>query len=159
MKKKNLNIKRCDIKEGLGICGLPIVPIDINGKTRLFLLDSGSQRNAISDEDAIAMACFKPSGKTIKTSGLEGHTCETVLGDLTYEIAGHAFESEFYVLSSKTFASFKEDSGLIVSGILGISFMLTHNCVMDFSKGTVMVTVTTDANSSNQVSKGFHNSS
>ena len=141
MKKKNTNIKRCDLNEGIAICGLPIVPIDVNGKTCYFLLDTGAQNNGVSDADPEALACFKPSEYVIQNTGLDGHSCFTPLGSLSYSIAGHSFEDQFSIIPGSTFASIKQTTGLLISGIMGITFMVKHNCVLDFDKGLVSIII------------------
>lgn len=141
MKKKNPNIKRCNINEGIAICGLPIVPIDINGKTCYFLLDTGAQNNGVSDADPDAMAGFKPSEYVIQNTGLDGHSCFTPLGSLSYSIAGYTFEDQFFILPGSTFAGVKQETGLLISGIMGIPFMIKHNCALDFGKGLVSIII------------------
>lgn len=117
----------------------PVIPLVINQKTCHFLIDSGSHKNAVSDEAPEAMACFKPSGEVIQNSGLDGHACDTPLGLLTFEIGEHKCEEEFFVISGKTFALFQEQIGIQVSGLLGMDFLKKYHCVIDFAEGSVTV--------------------
>jgi hypothetical protein len=141
MKKKNIMRKRCSVKEGLRFCGMLIVPINVNTKTYYFILDSGSQSNCISDSDNALMAEFKGDGETIKTYGIGSHCYESACGKLTYSIAGHTFEEDFTTISGKTFETMNEVFGFAISGMMGIPFMIQHNCIINFKKGTVSVEV------------------
>lgn len=151
MKQTNPNLKRCTFLKGLQFCGLVIVPITISEKTRYFLLDTGSQRNGVSDADADTMAAFKQNeGQLLETQGLDGHTCVTPFGRLTYMIAEHPFEVDCFVISGKTFESLNKELGYEISGLLGVEFMRKHNCIIDFAKGIVTVDVSTPADNTDE---------
>lgn len=139
MEKTISRKKRCNIKEGLTNYGFLIIPLVINQKTCRFIIDSGSQRNALSDADLEAMVCFKPSGKMVETAGLYGQKCDTPLGLLSYEIGGQRCEDEFFIISGKTFTLFKEESGIEISGLLGLTFLKKYHCVIDLAEGFVTV--------------------
>lgn len=142
MKKTNPKLKRCTFLKGLQFCGLVIVPITISEKTRYFLLDTGSQRNGVSDADTETMAAFRQNeGQLLETQGLDGHTCVTPFGRLTYMIAEHPFEVDCFVISGKTFESLNKELGYEISGLMGVEFMRKHNCIIDFAKGVVTVDV------------------
>lgn len=139
MEKKISHKKRCSIIDSLNAHCSPVIPIVINGKTCRFLIDCGSQKNAVSDADPDAIACFKPSGEVIQTSGFDGHECNTPLGILTYEIGGQPCDDEFFVIPGKTFTLFQEQTGIQLSGLLGLVFLKKYHCIIDFSKGFVTV--------------------
>ena len=40
---------KCDINESLNSLGLILVPLNVNGNRHMFLLDTGSQQNGVSD--------------------------------------------------------------------------------------------------------------
>ena len=139
MEKKITHKKRCSIMDSINTQSSPVIPLVINGNTHRFLIDCGSQKNAVSDADPDAMSCFKPSGKVTQTSGFDGHACDTPLGTLAYEIGGRPCEDEFFVIPGKTFALFQEQTGIHLSGLLGIDFLKKYHCVIDFAEGFVTV--------------------
>ncbi len=141
MEKTISRKKRCNIKEGLTNYGFLIIPLVINQKTCRFIIDSGSHRNALSDADLEAKARFKPTGKTVETAGLYGQKCDTPLGLLSYKIGGQCCEDEFFVIPGKVFASFQEEDGIQISGLLGLAFLKKYHCVIDLAEGTVIVDV------------------
>lgn len=140
--KRKTTLKRCTFLEGLQFCGLVIVPITVNNKTRFFLLDTGSQRNGVSDADTETMSAFKQNnGQMLETQGLDGHTCVTPFGRLSYDIAGQTFEVDCFIISGKTFASLNQELGYEISGLMGVEFMRKHNCIIDFATNTVTMDV------------------
>ena len=152
VKKKNTTIKLCDINEGIVVCGLPIVSIEIKGKTCYFLLDTGAQNNGVSDGSPEAMAGFQPSKYVQQHIGFDGHAKFTPLGSLTYELAGNSFEEQVMVIPGNTFSGMGQEAGIQISGLLGMPFMVKHNCVLDFEKGIVSATITEENdNNENEV--------
>ena len=128
---------KCDINESLNFLGLILVPINVNGNTHVFLLDTGSQNNCICDTSRECMECFEPSGNNIVTHGIDDHTIESAIGHLTYEIGGHACKASFLVISGRTFDSITAETGIEISGILGITFMKKHRCTINLIEGYV----------------------
>ena len=128
---------KCDISESLNSLNLILVPINVNGNRHLFLLDTGSQQNGVSDASAECMKCFEPSGNLLSTQGLDGHTTVTPFGQMSYEIGQHTCKTDFFVISGKTFESITAETGIEISGILGINFMKKHLCTISIVDGYV----------------------
>lgn len=128
---------KCDIKESLNFLGMILVPLNVNGNRHMFLLDTGSQQNGISDASQECMKCFEPSGSDMSTQGLDGHTIVTPFGQMTYEIGPHAYKAEFFIISGKTFDTITAETGIEIAGILGITFMKKHRCTINIVEGYV----------------------
>ena len=128
---------KCDINDSLNTLGMILIPINVNGNRHLFLLDTGSQQNSISDADQECMKCFVPSGNVITSQGLDGHTIVTPFGRMPYQIGPHTCTTEFYVIPGKTFESIFAETGIEISGILGITFMKKHRCTINIVEGYV----------------------
>ena len=141
---------KCDINKSLNFLGLILVPINVNGNTHVFLLDTGAQNNCICDTSRECMECFEPSGDSIVTHGIDDHTIESAIGHMVYEIGGHTCKASFHVISGRTFDSIAAETGIEISGILGITFMKKHRCTINIFEG--YVTAEFDENTSLQES-------
>lgn len=117
--------------------GLPLMLLEIAGKQRLFLIDSGSSSNLISNSlNSIAKTRFIASGTSF---GYEGQKVDHDIVQTVYYFNRKKFVGIFTLTSDDTFDVFKEESNLTVEGILGVPFLINHNCILDFEKGVLMV--------------------
>lgn len=72
-----------------------------------------------------------------KVSGVGGESIIQPQVLLGYYLDRRRYADVFGILPDTVFNCFKEDSGLVVSGILGTSFFLSHNIVIDYETMTV----------------------
>lgn len=132
---------KCDIKKSLRLFSLILISLNVNGNRRLFVLDTGSQGNCLCDDDTESMKLFKATRDKTMSRGLNGHAAESDNGTLTYQIGKHTCTSEFCVISGKTFDVFTQETGIHVSGLLGIPFIMQHNCIIDIVEGKLTVNI------------------
>ena len=128
---------KCNINESLNSLSLILVPLNVNGNRHMFLFDTGSQQNGVSDASTECMKCFEPSGNLMSTQGLDGHTIVTPIGQMSYEIGSHTCKTDFFVISGKTFEEITAETGIEISGIFGINFMKKHRCTINIVEGYV----------------------
>ena len=113
-----------------------MIQMDILGKKRQLIVDTGSNVNLISSKLVAEESDLIPVG-SLSTSGLGGHA---EMGDvfmLPYSLDGNQYSDQFSVVSDSTFQVIEEEYGVIVSGLVGTSFMLFHRVVIDFSEGVI----------------------
>ena len=117
--------------------GLPMLEVFICGKNHLFILDSGSTSNLVS-ADLKNSVEHSLSGEGT-TYSFEGTVADCSIVKMSYSIGSAVHEADFTVTAAATFSVFMEESGLLVEGILGIPFLIEHQCVLDFSEGRLLL--------------------
>ena len=125
-------------------CQLPIITINVLGIKMNFLVDSGSSKNQISgaafkimkETDLYKENFADYQGKN-KVSGVGGEAIIQPQVLLGYYLDRRKYADVFGILPDTVFKCFEEESGLVVSGILGSSFFVSHNIVIDYETMTV----------------------
>lgn len=125
-------------------CLLPIVSINILGIKMNFLVDSGSSKNQISSaafnilkETELYKKNFVDYQGKNKVSGVGGEAIIQSQVLLGYYLDRRRYADVFGILPDKVFKCFEEESGLVVSGILGSSFLVSHSIVLDYETMTI----------------------
>lgn len=133
--KLNHNIIHFD--KGIKTTGLPIISIKINNKDYNFIVDSGANVNVIDallikeiqrDLDIKLMESDSVTG--LSKEEMQSHECK-----LSFIIDEEEFTDKFKVVDfSVSAAAIKENSDVIVSGLIGSNFLKTHKWQIDFNK-------------------------
>lgn len=109
-----------------------------------FLVDSGSSKNQISSaafnilrETDLYKENFADYQGKNKVNGVGGESIIQPQVLLGYYLDCRRYADVFGLLPDNVFNCFEEESVLVVSGILGSSFFVSHNIVIDYE--TMMV--------------------
>lgn len=121
-------------RESMDLTDLPVVTFR-QGKDRFnFLLDTGSSLSVINEKvlDVINHATLDYKGSIY---GMEGNEKETSFVNIPLWYKGREYEEEFQVVDmSAPFNRVKQDSGVTINGILGNSFFVKYEYVLDFKE-------------------------
>lgn len=121
-------------RESMDLTDLPVVTFR-QGKDRFnFLLDTGSSLSVINEKvlDFINHTTLDYKGSIY---GMEGNTKETSFVNISLAYKDKEYEEEFQVVDmSAPFNKVKQDSGVIIHGILGNSFFTKYEYVLDFKE-------------------------
>lgn len=121
-------------KEVFDLIGFPIITFTQNGKKFHFLFDTGTNHNII-DSSILKYLDYEkvPSSEINTLSGMDGIKHEVGLCNITLYYKDQAYP--FTYLSKdlkKTFALFKKDFGIQLSGMVGTEFFAKYKYVIDF---------------------------
>lgn len=114
---------------------MPAVPIWINGKEYIVLIDTGSDASyldvSVLEESPKILLGFQEEiigGTSIKGKGSAVYQVEFACGD-------KEFQEEFTENDFGHIFKFIEDShGIKLCGILGTRFLMKYKCILDFDK-------------------------
>ena len=125
--KVNINI---DISESLKKASLPVISLIIEGKKHNFMIDTGSDACFI-DENAITLK--KVIGHTT-FHGADGVEKKAMVVSIDCEYNNICFNNVNFILSDfkSAYESIHNESGIMLSGIIGNNFMQKYKCVLDY---------------------------
>jgi len=124
-----------NLQEFLERAQVPAVPIWINGKEYIVLIDTGSDASyldvSVLEESPKILLGFQEEiigGTSIKGKGSAVYQVEFACGD-------KEFQEEFTENDFGHIFKFIEDShGIKLCGILGTRFLMKYKCILDFDK-------------------------
>lgn len=121
---------------GLQKVGLPLILTSSKLKNLCFLIDTGSTHNVLFD---FVYNHFKDEFKLLegayRTMGIEGHYKETPIIEATFNFEGIDYTSTFSVLdASDAIAQVQEETGIQIHGVLGTTFLLENNWIINFKQ-------------------------
>lgn len=119
-----------DIKSSIDLTGLPIVTLYQGSKKYHFILDTGSNVSHITNTADIMII---PTKKGDTVYGLEGNKITTPIVGVELYHNKNKYEIEVRVTDlNNAFANLKKDTGVEVTGILGVDFLRQTNKALDF---------------------------
>lgn len=124
-----------DLKYGLNKVGLPLV-VTSNNPNLCFLIDTGATHNVIFSFVVKALGDnITITGVGTKISGIDGTEHDTKTLSLNLQIEDKEIPVEFRMIeATEIVRKVQEESGIQIHGILGIPFLLDHQCVLDCNK-------------------------
>ena len=114
--------------------GLPLLIVKAQAKNLCFLLDTGSNINAL---DKRVVEFFQLSKGTAQQQqfGIDGTLRTTNVVEMTFSLEEREYKADFSVMDlSSAFGKVEEESGIQIHGLLGCSFMDQQKWVLDFEK-------------------------
>lgn len=124
--------KVMSFREAMDLTELPVVTFRIDDKRVNFLLDTGANASII-DEKAVALLPHKLSEEKGTVMGIEGVEKDAQCVDMELSYKDLNYIETFRVLDmSGVFDAIKQESGVIVNGILGNAFFTKYRYVLDF---------------------------
>lgn len=124
-----------DLAPSLIKTGLPLIEVFLSGQKHLFLLDSGASTNLVASSLKDSLP-HEAAGAGMSYS-FEGNVADLSIVRMTYSMDDVPHEANFTVTDDSTFSVFMVESGLVVEGIMGIPFLVEHQCVVDFRTGSL----------------------
>ena len=121
-------------KESMNLVELPIVTF-YNGNTKLnFMLDTGANMCVINSRIIDSLDCKKLDEKG-SIYGMEGNITEIEYISMDFTYNSKSYNSSFQVVDmQEAFDRIKQESGVIVHGILGSKFFEEYKYVLDFKE-------------------------
>lgn len=119
-------------REVFDLIGFPIITFTHKGKKYHFLFDTGSNNNVIDSNLLKELTCTKTEQQTY-LSGMDGikHTAD--IYDITFSYKNQDYPFYYTAQDLKdTFAAFKKDFGIQLSGMIGTAFFAKYQYVIDF---------------------------
>lgn len=138
---KNIIYKICSqdkekmsFKSAMDLCSLPVVTF-YQGEQRLnFLLDTGSN-DSIIDSNILKKVKHSKSNRTSILLGLEGEAKEVNSCNITLEFNSKEYPYEYLIKDmSAPFGSIKQQTGVVIHGLIGSSFFNKFKYVLDFEE-------------------------
>lgn len=134
-KNNNKALLALSFAKGFTSPNMPIVTLTQGTKEFNFILDTGCDVNVI-DKTALETIEHQPikTNKVHTLTGLGGVT-QVELCTITFNTGNETYTSEYNVSDLKHIVdSFKAEHAICIHGMLGSSFLLQQNLVMDFSE-------------------------
>lgn len=121
---------------GLQKSGLPLILTSGELKNICFLIDTGSTHNILFN---FVYDHFKDEFKLLddiyRFMGIEGHYQECRIIEATFNFEGIDYTSTFSVLdASDAIAQVQEETGIQIHGVLGTTFLLENNWIINFKQ-------------------------
>jgi len=113
---------------------VPIIEVQLNGKTAYFILDSGSDISLVNNKELTkyAFSLKKRATKDLKGISGERKAIYEIL-DLHFQAAGQLLETTFYAADlSPLVGSLLKSTQIRVSGIIGMDLMKAYGFEIDY---------------------------
>jgi hypothetical protein len=125
--------QKFDIQHFIEKAELPAVPIYIQGKEYIMLIDTGSDASYMNTKDLEEM----PKVVVGEQDAIIGGTFKKEINSGIYKIefaCGCNEYKESFIENDFTllFDNIEQNSGIRLSGILGSKFLIEHKCILDF---------------------------
>lgn len=131
---RNKTKNSMSFRESMDLTDLPVVTFR-QGKDRFnFLLDTGSSLSVINEKvlDYIKHTVLDYKGSIY---GMEGNAKETSFVTIPLWYRDKGYEEEFQVVDmSAPFSRIKQESGVTIHGILGNSFFVKYEYILNFKE-------------------------
>lgn len=131
-------------KESIEKLQLPVITLNVLGIDLVFLVDSGSNRNHISDtafdilkETEMYKDNFSDYRIQNSLTGVEGNASIQEQVALGYFLDGKGYAARFGIMSGELFDSMEKECGIKLSGILGTNFLFCHKIVINYAELTL----------------------
>lgn len=124
---------RMSFKESMDLVDLPVITFYNEGKKFNFLLDTGATKSVI-DSNVLSDFHHEKIDSTGVLWGMEGNTINVSYIKASLSYKDKFYEEDFQVVDmSDSFGKVKAESGVTLSGILGNSFFVKYQYVLDFN--------------------------
>ena len=124
--------KVMSFREAMDLTELPIVTFYIGDKKLNFLLDTGANTSII-DSTSLEEVSYEKTNYCRSVTGMEGNSIETPVVVINLSYRDKVYTEEFQSVDmSAAFGAIKQESGVIVNGILGNAFFTKYRYVLDF---------------------------
>ena len=122
---------------GLPQIGLPLLILKAQARNLCFLLDTGSNINALDKRVAEFFQLSKGTAQQ-QQFGIDGTLRTTNVVEMTFSLEEREYKADFSVMDlSSAFGKVEEESGIQIHGLLGCSFMEQQKWVLDFENLTL----------------------
>lgn len=119
-------------REAMDLTELPIVTFYISEKKLNFLLDTGANASII-DENSMEGLTYNKTNCVRPITGMEGNPIEAPVVEMELSYRDNVYKEEFQVVDmSAAFGAIKQESGVVLNGILGNAFFTKYRYVLDF---------------------------
>ena len=134
MKDNSISLFTASFRQGFTSPNVPLVTVHQNDKELIFLLDSGSEHNVI-DKGALGLiehTVLQDSTLPKTLSGVGGKQ-EVSACVITFKCGDTDYTENFLVNDlSEALRMLKNETGVIMHGILGSQFMMKNHIVLDY---------------------------
>ena len=133
-KRKNSNKTCIDFSAGFNLTELPIVTL-FQGNTKLnFLLDTGSNKSLINSS-VLKDLSYVPIKSDSTMFGVEGNYTKVEVAVISLFYNNIEYANDFMIANlDKPFSNIKQESGVIIHGILGNNFFKRNKSILDFEE-------------------------
>lgn len=119
-------------REAMDLAELPIVTFRIGEKKANFILDTGANASVIN-KCILDKIDHEVLDKTHTVMGIEGIASENPCVSINLKYRDQYFQEEFQAIDmSGVFSAMKQESGVVVHGLIGNAFFTKYKYVLDF---------------------------
>lgn len=128
------NRKKISFKEALDLTELPVVTFISNGKKLNFLLDTGANNSILNESVAKSMKLKFEEFEGIETNTAGGNINLNQVVNLDIQYDDIRTYNECFLISDMdiAFNSIKEETGVLIHGILGSNFFTRNKYIIDY---------------------------
>lgn len=131
---KRSNRKKISFKEALDLTELPVVTFVGKGRKLNFLIDTGANNSILNESvvNKMKLECEEFEGVETNTAG--GNINLNKVTNLTIKFDDKREYDECFLVSNmdEAFNSVKEETGVMIHGILGSNFFAKHKYIIDY---------------------------
>ena len=130
----NCSVDKISFKESMDLTGFPIVTFYIGEKKLNFILDTGSNVSYIN-KNCLSDIPYKKIDKTTYVTGFQADEEPKPFAYFEFYYKEHKFEDEFCIVDlSTSFGQIKQQSGVVLHGLLGSKFFQKYRYVINFDE-------------------------
>lgn len=133
-KQNSISLFTASFKQGFTCPNVPLVTVYNGDKELIFLLDSGSEYNVIDEQSLPSLSYTPVQDETLPNtlSGVGGVTKASACS-LSFKCDGKEYTEIFLINDlSDPLKMLKQETGVIMHGILGSKFMMEKGVVLDY---------------------------
>ena len=131
---KRSNRKKISFKEAIDLTELPVVTFVGKGRKLNFLIDTGANNSILNESvvNKMKLECEEFEGVETNTAG--GNINLNKVTNLTIKFDDKREYDECFLVSNmdEAFNSVKEETGVMIHGILGSNFFAKHKYIIDY---------------------------
>lgn len=138
---KKANRKRISFKEAIDLVELPVVTFISNGRKLNFLLDTGANNSILNESVAKSMKLKLEEFDGVETNTAGGNINLNTIVNLDIKYDEKRVYNESFLISNmdEAFNSVKEETGVMIHGILGSNFFTRNKYIIDFDSLALFV--------------------
>lgn len=126
--------EKMSFKSAMDLCSLPVVTFYQGEQKFNFLLDTGSN-DSIIDSNILKKIKYAKCDQTSHLFGLEGKAIEVEICRITLEYSSKEYTYDYLIKDmSAPFGGIKQQTGVVIHGIIGSSFFNRFKYVLDFAE-------------------------
>ena len=126
--------KKISFKEALDLVELPVVTFICGNKKLNLLIDTGANNSILNESVAKSMKLKCQDIEGIDTNTAGGNISLNKAVNINIKYDDKRVYNEDFLLSNmdEVFESIKEESGVMIHGILGSNFFIKHKYIIDY---------------------------